>query len=76
MNSYESIRKMIADYEKTNFCNLKIRESKTLQNVKHKINKVFNENLVYYEIKFVCFFGPLYKKRAKGERKASTYKDD
>lgn len=59
-DSYEVLQKVIIDYESKNFCNLKVRESRTLKNVQHKIKKVFNESLIYYEIKYVCFFGPLY----------------
>lgn len=76
ISSYEEIQTMIADYERNNFCNLKIRESRTLQNVRVRIKKNFNELLIYYEIKYVCFFGPLYKKRSTGERKGTTYKGD
>lgn len=41
-DSYEVLQKVIIDYESKNFCNLKVRESRTLKNVQHKIKKVFN----------------------------------
>lgn len=74
--TFELLQNKIIEYEKNNFCNLKIRDSKKLTAIANKIKKIFNQNLIYYEIKFVCFFGALYKNRSKSERVGNTYKSD
>lgn len=75
-DSFETLKLQIANYEKHNFCNLKIRESRRILNAQRRLNRSVNAQLIYYEIKYVCFFGVSYKCNGKGDRKTSTLKSN
>lgn len=74
--SFKLLRNKIIEYKNTQFCNSKIQNSKKLTAITNKINKNINYNIVYYKIKYVCFFGPLYKNRSKEKRNGNTYKNN
>lgn len=67
-NSFKELEDAIHVYEQKYFCNFLKRDSKKLNNVKRILTKKFNESLIYYSIKYVCYFSGQYRSRSNGIR--------
>ena len=75
-NSFESLSSFIKEYEKDRFCNLKIRESRRIESVQKRFERIIKSCLIYYELTYICYFGPQYRKRSMGKRSAYSLKRD
>ena len=73
-SSFKELQDAINLYEKNFYCNFIKRDSKKLTNVKRILSKSFNEDLIYYSIKYVCYFGNQYRYRSTGIRQKQSLK--
>ena len=74
--SFDSLKNYIIEHERKNFTNLKIRDSRSLDSARNRVNRNIKESLAYYEITYVCYFGTHHRNRGNGERKKNSLKRD
>lgn len=74
--SFNELETFIKNYENANFVNLKIRESRKIDSMKQRVSRPISNALVYYEITYICYFGPQYRKRNNGLRDKRSLKRD
>lgn len=72
--TFDFLREAISSYEKNQFCNLKICNSRSIENAKRRFDTMFNPKIVYYEIKYTCFFSNQRKYHGVGKRNKMSLK--
>ena len=68
-SSFADLEAFLENYKKTNFIDLYVRNSRSVENGQKRLSKSLKPELVYYEIKFACVHGGRkFSSRGTGQR--------
>ena len=68
--TYTDLMEKIEKFKKTNFVDLYVRDSRSIEAAQKRLSKKLNKELKYYELKFTCVHGgKKFSSRGEGRRK-------
>ena len=68
-SSFASLQEKINKFKEENYCELYVRDSKTINNAARTLRKSFSSEIQFYSIKYACVHGgKKFKQRGAGIR--------